>query len=247
MMRLDLLLTVPEDSRLEVADQTSVVIDVLRTGSSIVQAMANGAQEIYPAVSTEEAIKLASSLGREDSMLCGASRYTMTEGFDIGNSPTEFTPERILGKRLVLSTTNGTRVFQFLEDSTSVLVCCLMNLGAVVEEVLESESLTIVCAGSEEGISLEDTICAGLFINRLSEEYKIDLILNDAGRLAKNAQEHFTIDKEFLAGTERGRKLREGGFEGDLDLCSQVDIYSVVPEMREKVVRLMQKDSNGLT
>ncbi len=245
-MRLNLVLTVSGDSRSEVADQTSVVIDVLRTGSSIVQAMANGAQEIYPAASTEEAIRLASSLGREDSMLCGSSRYTMIEGFDIGNSPTEFTPEKIRGKRLVLSTTNGTRVFQLVEGSASVLICCLMNLGAVVDEVLESESLTIVCAGSEEGISLEDTICAGMFINRLSEEYKVDLVLNDAGRLAKNAQEHFTIDKEFRAGTERGKKLREGGFEMDLDLCSQLDIYSVVPEMREKVVRLMKKDSNGL-
>jgi len=245
-MRLNLVLTVSKDSRSEVADQTSVVIDVLRTGSSIVQAMANGAQEIYPAVSTEEAIRLASSLGREDSMLCGSSRYKMIEGFDIGNSPTEFTPEKIRGKRLVLTTTNGTRVFQLVEDSTSVLICCLMNLGAVVQEVLESESLTVVCAGSEEGISLEDTICAGMFINRLSEEYKVDLVLNDAGRLAKNAQEHFTIDKEFLAGTERGKKLREGGFEMDLDLCSQLDIYSVVPEMREKVVRLIKKDSNGL-
>ena len=246
-MRVDLVLTASENSRLEFEDQTSVVIDVLRTGSSIVQAMANGAQEIYPAVSTEEAIKLASSLGRENSMLCGASRYTMTEGFDIGNSPNEFTSEKVRGKRLVMSTTNGTRVFHLAEDSTRVLVCCLMNLGAVVEEVLGSESLTIICAGSEEGISLEDTVCAGMFISRLSEEHKVDLVLNDAARLAKNAQEHFTMGKEFLAETERGRKLREGGFEADLDLCSQIDIYSVVPEMKEKVVRLISRESDDLS
>ena len=58
-------------------------------------------------------------------------------------------------------------------------------------------------------------------------------------------REHCKVDKEFLAGTERGTKLREGGFEMDLDLCSQIDIYSVVPEMKESVVRLIQKDTNG--
>ena len=95
-MHLDLFLSVSRDSKLEVTNQTVVVIDVLRTGSSIVQAMANGAQEIYPVGSTEEALKLASSLGRDDSVLCGSSRYSTADGFDIGNSPTEFISEKIV-------------------------------------------------------------------------------------------------------------------------------------------------------
>ena len=212
-MHLDLFLTVTEDFKLDFTDQSVVNIDVLRTGSSIVQAMAKGAQENYPRVSTEEAIKLASSLGREDSMLCGTSGYTMTEGFDLGNSPAEFVPEKVDGKRLVMSTTNGMRVFDLVDDSPSVLVCSFMNVKAVAKAVSGENPLAVVCVGAEG--------------------------------LAKSVREHFKVDKEFLAGTERGTKLREGGFEMDLDLCSQVDIYSVVPEMKESVVRLMQKDTNG--
>ncbi|MBI70454.1 MAG: 2-phosphosulfolactate phosphatase [Gemmatimonadetes bacterium] len=244
-MHLDLFLTVTEDFKLDVTDQSVVIIDVLRTGSSIVQAMANGAQEIYPRVSTEEAIKLASSLGREDSMLCGTSGYTMTEGFDLGNSPAEFVPEKVDGKRLVMSTTNGMRVFDLVDDSPSVLVCSFMNVKAVAKAVSGENSLAVVCVGAEGDVSLEDTVCAGLFIECVHQQNGADIELNDAGRLAKSVREHFKVDKEFLAGTERGGKLREGGFEMDLDLCSQVDIYSVVPEMKESVVRLMQKDTNG--
>ncbi len=245
-MRLDLFLTVTENFKVDVTDQTVVVIDVLRTGSSIVQAMANGAQEIYPRVSTQEAIKLASSLGREDSILCGASsRHVMTEGFDLGNSPTEFTSEKVDGKRLVMST-KGIRVLQLVNDSPSVLVCCFMNLVAVVKKVSGKGPLTVVCTGAEGDVSLEDTVCAGMFIECIQEEYGSDLVLNDAGRLAKHVKEYFEIDKEFLAGTERGTKLREGGFEMDLDLCSQLNIYSIVPEMKENVVRLFPSEPTGL-
>ena len=244
-MRLDLFLSVSSDSKLEVMNQTVVVIDVLRTGSSIVQAMANGAQEIYPVGSTGEALKLASSLGRDDSVLCGSSRYSTADGFDIGNSPTEFISEKIAEKRLVMTTTNGTPVFDFVDDSFSALICCFLNLGAIVQEVSGSKSLTVVCAGSEGNASLEDTVCAGILLERLSEEYEVDLVLNDAGKLARVLGPYFEVNKEFLAGTERGKKLREEGFEDDLDLCSQLDVYSVVPEMREKIVRLMEKDSHG--
>ncbi len=81
-----------------VEGRTAVVIDVIRATSTLVEALANGARAIFPTVSTEEAVKLASSLGREDTLLCGERKGLKIEGFDLGNSPAEFTPEVVAGK-----------------------------------------------------------------------------------------------------------------------------------------------------
>ena len=99
-----------------------------------------------------------------------------------------------------------------------------MNVRAVAKAVSGENSLAVVCVGAEGDVSLEDTVCAGMFIECVHQQYGADIELNDAGRLAKSVRGHFKVDKEFLAGTERGAKLREGGFEMDLDLCSQIDI-----------------------
>ena len=143
----------------DLTESLVVVIDVLRATSSMVEALVNGAQGVYPAPSTEEAIKLASSLGREDTILCGEARGLMIEGFDLGNSPQEFSAERVAGKRLVMSTTNGTRAFFLVEDAVRVLACSFMNLSAVAAAAMEADSIVVVCAGMG-GCSLSTTLSA---------------------------------------------------------------------------------------
>ena len=130
----------------DLTGSTAVVIDVLRATSSMVEALVNGAQGVYPAPSIEGAIKLASSLGRDDTILCGEARGHMIEGFDLGNSPREFSAERVAGKRLVMSTTNGTGAFFLAGDAVRVLACSFMNLSAVAAAAMESESIVVVCA-----------------------------------------------------------------------------------------------------
>ena len=142
----------------DLTGSTVVVIDVLRATSSVVEALVNGARGVYPAPSTEEAIKLASSLGREDTILCGEARGLKVEGFDLGNSPQEFSAETVAGKRLVMSTTNGTRALFLVEDAVRVLICSFTNLSAVAAvamEVIRSSS----SAPARRGYSLSMTPC----------------------------------------------------------------------------------------
>ena len=105
----------------DLTESTVIVVDVLRATTTMVEALVNGAQGVYPAPTTEEAIKLASSLGRDDTLLCGEARGLKVEGFDLGISPSEFSAERVAGKRLVMSTTNSTGAFFLVEDAVRIL------------------------------------------------------------------------------------------------------------------------------
>ena len=222
----------------DLTGRTVVVIDVLRATSSVVEALVNGAQGVYPAASTEEAIKLASSLGREDTILCGESRGLKVEGFDLGNSPREFSAETVMGKRLVMRTTNGTRAFFLVEDAVRILVCSFMNLSAVAAVAMEADSLIIVCAGMEGLFSLDDAVCAGALVQRIRAAAEVDLELNDAAMGAVEMALTFHINEHFLASTSTGQRLIEIGMREDLELCAEIDRYSVVPEMDDRVIQL---------
>ena len=237
-MKVNVYFVAEEPVTLDVADHAVVVIDVLRATSSIVEALVNGAEGIYPASSTEEAIKLASSLGREDTVLCGESKGLMIEGFDLGNSPREFTVEQVAGKRLVMTTTNGTRTFLMTGDATRVMACCFMNLGAVAQEVSEVEYLVVVCSGRAGLFSLEDAVCAGALLLRVREKQDEEIEFNDAAMAAMELANAFQVNSDFLASTAAGQRLVEIGFREDLDLCAQIDQHTVVPEMDNRVIRV---------
>jgi len=222
----------------DLADSTVVVVDVLRATSSIVEALVNGAQGVYPAPSTEEAIKLASSLGREDTLLCGEARGLMIAGFDLGNSPLEFTVDRVAGKRLVMSTTNGTPAFFLVEDAARVLACSFMNLSAVAAEVMEADSIVIVCAGMDGLFSLDDAVCAGRLVQHIRTSAGAEIELNDAARGAVEMALTFRVNTHFLASTWMGQRLIHIGFRDDLDICAEIDRHSVVPALNNRVIQL---------
>ncbi len=237
-MRVDLFFHAGEPAALDMAECTVVVIDVLRATSTMVEALVNGARGVYPASSTEDAIRLASSLGPEDTLLCGESKGLMIEGFDLGNSPREFVAERVADKRLVMSTTNGTRAFLMAEDAHRVLACCFLNLGGVVDAVAAVERLVVVCAGREGRFSVDDAVCAGALLNSLREQHDGEIKLNDAGYAALELSHRFRVGADFLAMTDAGKSLIEIGFRDDLRFCAQVDRYAVVPEMEERVIHV---------
>ena len=235
----------PAASLADRTGSTVVVIDVLRATSSIVEALANGAQGVFPVPSTEEAIRLASSLGREDTILCGEARGLIIEGFDLGNSPREFSAERVAGKRLVRSTTDGTRVFFRVEDAVRGLACSFMNLGAVAAEVMEAASIVVVCAGKEGQFSLDDAVCAGALVQRIRTAAGTDVELNDAAMGAVEMALTFRVNAHFLASTSTGQQLIENGFREDLDICAEIDRHSVVPEMDDRVIQLPSLDAGS--
>jgi 2-phosphosulfolactate phosphatase len=229
-MRLDVFLTPGELSPADILDRPVVVIDILRASTSIVQALSAGAKSIYPVASIEDALRLANTFGRDEVLLCGERKCLRIEGFDLGNSPREFTRDRVEGKTLVMSTTNGTHLMSLTGGASRVLIASLLNLRAVVEELVRTEAEPVlICSGREKHFALEDAGCAGLLATRLMEAHPGDWELNDGARAAMALAREFPPDEEVFRSTEAGRAVLAAGMQEDLAFCARVDTLDIVP------------------
>jgi 2-phosphosulfolactate phosphatase len=243
----------------DMTGKLAVVIDVIRATTVIVEALAQGARGIFPTVTTEEAIALAQTLGRADTLLCGERKGLRVEGFDFGNSPREFTPEHVDGKQLVMSTTNGTRSLRACQGSPRVLIMAFTNIQAVVDRVraLQGEEgaskLVLVCAGKEGRFALDDAVCAGLFLKALTAGVAGEagggtiLTLDEASRVAVQLAEAFPLSEAFLRTTAAGSALIEVDLVEDLAWCARRDQVSIVPEMEDRVIRLSSQGGSPRT
>lgn len=237
-MKIDLYFTATEVDPASLLEATVVVVDVLRATTTMVEALANGARGIYPTSSTEEAVRLAQSFGREDALLCGERRGQKIEGFDLGNSPREFTREAVAGKRLVMSTTNGTRTFAVGQDGARLLACAFTNLSATARAVASDAEVVVICAGRDDQFALDDALCAGHLIGQILESHEKEPELNDAARAARILAVSRKPTRKFLGETEGGQALVDIGLGDDLDLCAEVDRHDVVAEMLDQAIVL---------
>lgn len=231
-MRAQVFFTPGEVDPAAIQGSTAVVLDVVRATTTMVEALANGARAIYPTASTEEAVRLATSLGRDDTLLCGERKGVKVEGFDLGNSPWEFSPEVVEGKRLVMSTTNGTGAMVRVQEADRVVACAFTNLSVVADAVRDAGHLVLVCAGRVGRFSLDDALCAGHLLRRLGDGHD----LNDAARAVAALAGVVSADEAFLRSTEAGQALELIGLDADLRICGQVDRHQVVAEMRDQAL-----------
>ena len=235
-MNIQTFFTVEEVDPASLSDSVVVVIDVVRATTTMTEALANGARAIFPTASTEEAVRLAQSLGRDDTLLCGERKAAKVDGFDLGNSPGEFTAAAVRGKRLVMSTTNGTRALLAGAEGQRLLVCAFTNIGAVARSLMQAESVAILCAGREDRFSIDDALCAGTLVARLREELDDPPQLDDGARAAAALADSLNPDRAFLAQTAAGRALADIGLAGDLEICAHVDRHGIVPEMKDQAI-----------
>lgn len=236
-MKLDVRFTVEGLVDHDLADATAVVIDVIRATSCVVTALASGARGVYPTASTEDAVKLLQSIGRDDTLLAGERKGIKIEGYDLGNSPAEFTAEAVGGQRIIMNTTNGTRAFVAAEGARRVVAAAFLNLGAVTAAVQGADRVVVVCAGRSGGFALEDALCAGHLIRRLRAAGVEPLELGDGARAAEMLADTLPVDADTLAGTAAGRAIAEVGLAADLAACAAFDLHRVVPEMHDRVIR----------
>jgi len=237
-MRIDTYFTVPEVDTGALADATVVVIDVVRATTTIIEALANGARGIYPTHSMEDAVRLAASLGREDTLLCGERKGRKVEGFDLGNSPREFTREAVNAKKLVMSTTNGSRALIVGQEGRRSLPCAFTNLNAVARAVAADDYLVIVCAGQDDSFSLDDALCAGHLIERVVADADAEDAheYNDAARAARALASARKPTRRFLGLSAGGAALIEIGLGDDLEICADVDRHDIVVLMRDQAI-----------
>jgi 2-phosphosulfolactate phosphatase len=216
-----------------------VVIDVLRATSSIVTALDNGAAGVVPVREADEAIVVMRRLGRERSLLCGERESRLIAGFDLDNSPASYSRERVAGKTLVLTTTNGTRALLEAARGNSTVYCAaLLNRAAIVERLVAAEGgdARLLCAGSEGELSFEDTLCAGAIVDALVRHNK-HLAISDGARVAAtvysaNAKRLTTA----IASGTHARALIDKGFAADVASCAKIDISRCIPLYADGVI-----------
>lgn len=235
---IQLLPSTPEGHSLSY--RVVVVIDILRATSVIVAAMSQGAREILPVETVEEAFQLARTFPPNTTLLGGERGSRKIEGFDLGNSPREYDGEKVRGKRLILTTTNGTKAFHAVSQGKNVLVGSFFNISAVAEQCLRlDQDLLIYPSGDEGHFSLEDTVCGGMLIDRIIKKRGGPVTLTDASHSAHILFQRFeaTIVESFYL-SQHGRDLVERGFEEDLPYCGQVDLTDIVPVFKGGVIRM---------
>lgn len=220
---------------------TAVVIDVLRATSSMVVALANGARAVFPAESIEHAMELRTSLDRERTLLCGERKGLPIDGFDLGNSPSEFSREAVADRQLIMTTTNGTQAFLAAQGADRVLAASFLNLGAVVDALAADSRIVVVCAGKEGSFSLDDAICAGQLVRRLLAAHgDAEVELDDAALAAERLAGELELAEETLGATAAGRALMEVGLGADLACCASVDKYAIVPALQDRAITVRE-------
>jgi 2-phosphosulfolactate phosphatase len=225
---------------LSLRDQTVVVLDILRAGSSIATALANGAKEIIPVNTVERAVKISGSLFGDHILRGGERHGRIIEGFDLGNSPLEYSRERVEGKSIIFSTTNGSRAIDKARYAREVVVGGFVNLSALLGFVRTGgRDVVILCSGDNGRFSMEDSVCAGMILHQLSENPGTELSMTDASLAAVALYKTFgkSIPK-MIRNSEHGRYLAELGFTEDLEYCARVDALSTLPQLVGNVVRL---------
>lgn len=235
-MKLSVCFTPAEVLPDSVGGASAVVIDVVRATSCIVEALANGARGVLPAISIEEAGRLRDALGGGDALLCGERHGLRIEGFDLGNSPAEFTRKAVAGRHLVMTTTNGTRALMGAAGADRIIAASFLNLGAVADAVRGDDSVVIVCAGKAGNFALDDTVCAGHILRRVLEGWTGPVAMDERARAAVDLAGLYGVSDDMLAGTEAGKALIDVGLGGDLALCARADRHKIVPMMCDRVI-----------
>lgn len=213
---------------------TAVVIDVFRATTTMAAAFTNGCAGIIPVKTVEEAFAKREELGG-DVILAGERGGVLIEGFDLGNSPFEYTQEAIGGKTLVMTTTNGTFALNTVLSAPCIYTVSLASCAAVCRALREDgRDVVIVCAGTERRFSVEDTLCAGLIADRLSDI----ATLRDKACAAQAMYQGYRA-KDFEArvtASSHGQYLVVRGFENDVAHCLLHDIYDIAPVYRDGII-----------
>jgi 2-phosphosulfolactate phosphatase len=246
-MKIDLSFNAVQFDELQMRDKNVVIIDVLRASSTISVALNNGAREIIPVASIESAVKISGSLFGEVTLRGGERNGKMIEGFNLGNSPLEYSESAVKGKSIIYCTTNGSVAMSRSRYAKTLVVGSFVNLTAVVDFLRsENKDYLFICAGKASSMgnfSLEDAVCAGMIIQRMTKFESLHLELSDSANAAHALYKSFGRSLlKMLKSSEHGQYLTELGFGADLKICAAVDSVPVLPMLYGTVIKLRKEE-----
>jgi 2-phosphosulfolactate phosphatase len=228
-----------------------VVIDVLRASTTIVYALAAGAREVIPCRTIDEARKLARELPPGSVVLGGERHGLPIEGFDLGNSPAEYTPQVVTGKTVVLTTTNGTQALDRARQAARVFIGAFVNLTALSSKLAGEAPVDLVCAGTDGQPTTEDVLFAGAVAARLSSDSSWQL--DPHAESARQAWLELVADPTAtsarllaaLGQSRGGQNLLAIGMQHDLALAAEIDRFSLVPSFDTRSGRITTSESRS--
>jgi 2-phosphosulfolactate phosphatase len=240
-LRAEVYFTSLRLDELQLKDRNVVILDVLRSGTSIAVALQSGAKQIIPVNNIESAMRIAGGLSSEVTLRAGERNAKMIEGFQFGNSPREFTPEAVRGKSIIFLTTNGTGAVVKGRHASTLVMGGFVNLTRITDFLAGlGADFVILCAGKENSFSLEDAVCAGRILNLLRKRLPAGAFeLNDSAVAAMTLDKaHGKAILEMLKNSEHGRYLESIGLGEDLVICAAVDSVPVLPRLEGTVLKL---------
>ncbi len=223
-MKIDVVFCPDDIGDLDRNEHIFVVIDVLRACSTIITALSNGCQYIILIIDPVEGLRMKKT---DDVILAGERNGIKLNGYDLGNSPAEFTRDRVRRKTVVMCSTNGTKAIEKSKAGAESIIAAFLNIQTVIEYIRKrNKNVTILCSGKLGRHSLEDTICAGMIVENLDAEY------TDTALIAEAAYKNYKNSiYQCLKICEHGKYLAKLGFAADLKYCSQIDIFKLLPKL----------------
>jgi len=243
VVRVHLELIGRDASRAAKRGDVTVIVDALRSSSTIITALSNGARGIIPACTLKEAIQLYEN--HPGALLAGERNMVKPPTFHMGNSPLEYTRNRVSGRTIILTTTDGTRAIKLAsKGAKAVLIGAFLNASSVAHAsydlALKMEAdISLIVVGKKGRFAIEDFLGAGFIIRRLPNVRRlIDSALIDDGALwayysAEIAEKNL---KETIYQGEHAKKLKASGFHKDVEFCSRVDVFNSVPILEKSIL-----------
>ena len=220
-----------------VEEYVVVIIDIFRATSSICYGIENGAAAIIPVAEVEEC--LAYKEKHPEYLLAAERNGEVVKGFDFGNSPFSYTADKVAGKTVVLTTTNGTQALYLSRKAKQIIIGSFLNLDAVCNWLkTTNQNILLVCAGWKYNFNLEDTLFAGAVIEQLKTDgYILDdpaLAANDLYQLGKD---DISI---YLKKTSHSERLKALGIEEDIAFCLNTNTTKAIPVLQDgRLVKLI--------
>ena len=237
-MQLDVFLTPCSVSDETLDGSLTIVIDVLRATSTITTALSAGAAAIQPVATKQEVEFQTAQVEGSGYLRAGERNGEKIEGYDLGNSPLDYTNQTVEGQTIILTTTNGTRALSKADAADEVIVGSMLNAYRVARWIAEQQTDTVLlCAGRHNRPALEDTLCAGLVIDHL-RELGLEPGLTDAARIVDT---FYQETDDFETAVEAGssvQRLRDIGHERDISYCLQQDTLPILPRFVDGKITL---------
>ena len=235
-MKIDIIISADDIIESKLENKTAVVIDMFRATSVITTALSNGCKEVIPCLTIDDTLEEAAKFEKGSYILGGERKAVKIEGFDLSNSPLEYTKEVVNNKTVLMTTTNGTRTLMKCLGAKRILIAAMINAEAAAKKLIDiNDDVVIVNAGTNGNFSMDDYICSGYIISEILKN-KANVDLTDIAKTAKMIYESHTDILSYVKEATHYSVMKSLKLDDDIEYCVQKSILDIVPEYKDKKI-----------